>query len=308
MRIDRSLVVAGLATAALSVAGCSTQSNGEATGSADSGVRGAADSAVSSGRALGAVPRAASHAAAVTSLKSAAVYRIKDPAQRRAVISTGDISLTSRDVAGAAADVRRLVRQHDGRVEDQSTQAGRRGSIRSATLTVRVPSARFDGAFAALQHAGHLRYAKSGSEDVTTQVIDVGVRVRAERAGLNRVEALLARAGSIRQILTIEDQITRRQAQLDSLEQRQAYLHDQTSMSTITVTVTRAGRHHARPAHHNGLWAGLVRGWHGLGAAASVALTVLGMVLPFAIPVGVVAVPLWWVRRRRARATKPASA
>ena len=84
-----------------------------------------------------------------------------------------------------------------------------------------------------------LSSASRNSEDVTTEVIDTDVRIRAQTKSLRRVELLLARAQSIRDIVAIEAQLTRRQADLDSLKQRQAYLADQTSMSTVTVYLER---------------------------------------------------------------------
>ena len=88
---------------------------------------------------------------------------------------------------------------------------------------------------AELEKVAQLESSSRNSEDVTTEVIDTEVRIRAQAESLKRVELLLARAQSIRDIVSIEAQLTRRQADLDSLKSRQAYLADQTSMSTITV-------------------------------------------------------------------------
>ena len=51
---------------------------------------------------------------------------------------------------------------------------------------------------------------------------------------------LLDRAQNLRDIVLIESELTRRQADLDSLEHQSAYLADQTSLATITVDIDHA--------------------------------------------------------------------
>ncbi|WP_460790577.1 DUF4349 domain-containing protein [Nocardioides maradonensis] len=223
---------------------------------------------------------------------------------RRSLIHTGDVQLRSRDVAAAAAGVRRTATQYGGRVDDEQTQADA-GRIGSDTLTVRVPSGRFDAAFNAIKGLGTLQSASSSTQDVTTQVIDVGVRVRAQKASLQRIEQLMSRARTLGQVIALESQLTQRQASLNALEQKQAYLKDQTTMSTITVTVDRVRTHGAtakHAKHRTGFVGGLHRGWHALVVSATAVAAGIGAVLPFGIPLLVIGLPLWLALRRRRRA------
>lgn len=226
------------------------------------------------------------------------------PDLERSVIATGTVSLTSDDVSGARREVQRVVDAHGGRVTEESTEAaGGTGPVTGAEgyarLVVRVPSAQFDDAMKALEQVATLRSSTRGSEDVTTQVIDTRVRVRAQEASLQRVEALLAEAEDLKDVIWIESQLTSRQSELDSLKSQQAWLADQTSLSTITVDITDAEVAELPDDEPAGFVSGLRSGVDALAASVTVVLTVLGAVLPFAFLLGALGGPLWLVVRRR---------
>ncbi|MEO5654125.1 MAG: DUF4349 domain-containing protein [Marmoricola sp.] len=226
----------------------------------------------------------------------------------RAVISTGEISLHGKSVAEMRADVLRLVTVWKGTVADEQTDTDRRGQPRDSSLTLRVPSSGFSEAMASLADLGTLDHQSRKSEDVTTEVIDNDARVRAAERSIRQIELLLSKAEKIGDIIVIESNLAQRQADLDSLKSQQAYLADQTSMSTISVYLTRtdsvAGERDAR-----GFLAGLRDGWTALKSATISITTALGAVLPFGATLALVGVPVWMlVRRRRQPAPPPAAA
>ena len=225
--------------------------------------------------------------------------------QTRAVISTGTVTLRSKDVGQARFDVQKVVDAYRGEISDEQTGTDTEGDVDRSRLVIRVPSQFFDEAMRDLGEVADLRSAKRTSEDVTTQVIDIGVRVRAQEKSLERIELLLARAQSLRDIIAIESQLTRRQAELDSLKAQQAYLADQTSLSTITVFLEKQVKPKAEEPDEAGFLAGLESGWTALGRATTVLATGLGAVLPFLVVLRLLGVPGWLLarsllRRRRA--------
>ena len=133
-------------------------------------------------------------------------------------------------------------------------------------------------------------------------MIDNEVRIRAQTKSLERIEALLAQATNLREVVSIESQLTRRQADLDSLKSQQAYLADQTTLSTITVFIERT-QEKKDDKDETGFMKGLSAGWGGFVAAMVGLATVLGFLLPFALVVALIGVPVWMglknVRRRR---------
>lgn len=223
------------------------------------------------------------------------------PARQSAVISTGAVALLSDDVATSRTDVQQVVDLHRGQVTEETTETDDDGDVSHARMVVRVPAAEFATTMDELEQVADLESSSTASEDVTTQVIDTQARIRAQEKSLERVEFLLSRARTIRDIITIEAQLTRRQAELDSLTQQMAWLKDQTSMSTITVHVSAT--HDPRPEDEDdtGFLAGLSSGWDGLTTFATGLATVLGAVLPFAAVLALIGLPVWLVVRRSLR-------
>ncbi len=166
----------------------------------------------------------------------------------RAVISTGQVTLHTKEMAKARAEVIRLVGSWGGAVADEQSTSDDHGRMASSTMTLRVPSNRFDEAMTAFGTLGEVEQQSRKSEDVTTQVIDNDARIRAAERSIRQIENLLSRAEKLGDIIAIESDLARRQADLDSLKSQQAWLSDQTSLSTINLYLSRpaAPRHDPR--------------------------------------------------------------
>ena len=224
---------------------------------------------------------------------------------QKSVIKTGANALRSDDVAQTKFDVQTIIDEHGGEISEEKTETGDDGKVTRSRLVFRVPVAEFDDTLDALGKAAELQSSGSNSEDVTTQVIDTEVRIRAQEKSIERIEVLYARAQSIRDIMAIEAQLNQRQADLDSLKQQQAWLQSQTSMSTITVNLqlTPEKKATTKEKDESGFLAGLAAGWHGLKRVTSGAATALGALLPFAVGILVLALPAWFVTRQIGRAS-----
>lgn len=240
-----------------------------------------------------------------------AVQREEEPPTAPALIKTGNVALRSDDVATARFDVQKIVDTYAGEVAERTTEAGKDGAEARARLVIRVPAARFDDALADLEDIGELLSSNGSTEDVTTQVIDTDVRVQLQRRSIQRISVLLDRATSIRDIVSIERELSRREADLGSLEKRQSYLADQTSMATITVSIELPPVEKVNDTKEDkddeGFVAGLKNGWDAFTTATVNLLTGLGAVLPFALLLLVLAFPARLVVRRVA-ARRPATA
>jgi hypothetical protein len=230
--------------------------------------------------------------------------RPDDGSTARKIIAKGNVSLHSGDVAQTAFDVTELADQHAGEVTERETTTNKDGDVSTARLLLRIPVADFGAVFEELQEVADLTSADSGQEDVTTKVIDTQVRIRAQRRSLARVEALLDRAQSISDIIRIEGQLTRRQADLESLEGRLAYLRNQTSMSTISVNIAltpekkEKQKEEKKEREEAGFIAGLSDGWDAFKDFGTDITTLAGKLLPFAGALVLIGGPLWLLVRR----------
>ncbi len=105
-----------------------------------------------------------------------------------------------------------------------------------------MPVDSFDTARKALSRLGKLTSSSESEKDVTTQVIDTAERVQTLQNSLDRLQRFQRSAKDVDDLIQFEDQITSRQAELQSLKAQQSYLSSQTSMSTITLTLSQPGK------------------------------------------------------------------
>jgi Domain of unknown function (DUF4349) len=223
----------------------------------------------------------------------------------RKVISTGQVTLRAENMGKARSEAIRLVTSWGGSVADEQSSSDKHGRLSESILTLRVPSDHFYEAMSAFSTLGKVEQRSQKSEDVTTKVIDTDARVRAGERSIQQIEALLSRAQKLGDIIAIENDLARRQADLDSLKSQQAWLEDQTSLSTVTVYLFKPVVAHRTTHEAKGFLSGLENGWHALGATTTAALTAFGAVLPFAVLIALFGVPVWWVVRRRRTTSSP---
>lgn len=302
------IITAITMTAAL--AACSSASDSASDGGADMSDEMAASATELAESEPGGATRgdAATGGDTTGSDTTSTVADLRTPPSERAVISTGTVSLRSKDVAEARREVQRVVDAQGGDITDENTETDDEGATSYSRLVVRVPSAKFNAAMVALEEAAEFRSSNRGAKDVTTEVIDTDVRVRAQESSLKRVELLLSRAQSLKDIIWIESQLTSRQAELDSMKSQQAWLRDQTSFSTITVDITAiTEKDKVEEEKETGFLAGLDGGMKAMGASLSAIATVVGALIPFAVLLLVLGLPVWLLVRRR-RTTQPATA
>lgn len=221
---------------------------------------------------------------------------VSQPGVDRTLVRTADLELSATDVRDTVDRARDIAAAEGG-------YAGRE-SVReeSATLALHIPSDRFDHALDALSGLGDVVSREQSAEDVTEQVVDLDSRIATQRASVDRVRALLARAGTVDEIVRIEQEVTTREAELESLLQRRQALAGQVAMSTVTMRVGKTDAPPPPPAQEDrgGFLTGLSDGWGAFLAAGAVTLRVIGAVLPFLVVLGIPAVLAvrWWRRRR----------
>ena len=152
-----------------------------------------------------------------------------------AIIRTGTIDLAVEVFDVAVAKVNALATQNGGYVE--GSQESRQGDYPTASITIRVPSDKFDDLRSGLVKVGDVQSAEISAQDVTGQLVDLEARLknlRSEEAALN---ALLARTTTVEEILAVQPQLFDVREQIEQLDGQRAYLEQQAAMSTLTVIV-----------------------------------------------------------------------
>ncbi|WP_291378030.1 DUF4349 domain-containing protein [Demequina sp.] len=227
----------------------------------------------------------------------------------RAVIITGTLYMTVEDPIVAADRAAGIVKNAGGRIDARSETAPDESYGGSASLTLRIPSSRLDAVVDDLRELGTVDQYSTDSYDVTTEVTDLESRISTLRASTKRIERLLAEAEDISDIITLENELDGRQAELESLEAHQRGLNDQVSMSTIDLSLTTEPVVIVEDDGPETFWDGLTSGWDALATFLTGVLVVIGVLLPWlALMALIFLAVLAAIRVRRSRIARRAPA
>ncbi|MBT9254633.1 DUF4349 domain-containing protein [Phycicoccus sp. MAQZ13P-2] len=292
-------LAAALAAGVLSVtalAACSASDSGASSSAAGGAADAPAASVEARDQAATAVDQQGTDGKAAAGGASAAV--VPAVAERK-LARRADVSLEVGDVARAASTLRAIATRQGGLVvaEEVSSDPAAQGSW--GTITISVPTAKLDATLDEVGKAGKVLSRQTSTDDVTGQYVDTAARVETMKASVERVRLLMGRADKLADVVSLEAELSRRQADLESMEQQLAALDDQVSLSPVTVRLATPDA--AAPTEEpTGFVAGLAAGWHAFTRSVQLVLTLLGAVLPFGVAAAVVLVPLVaWLRRRR---------
>ncbi|MFD3885681.1 DUF4349 domain-containing protein [Streptomyces microflavus] len=153
------------------------------------------------------------------------------------VIRTTELSVEVRSAPKAAAAARSAVESSGGLVATETTERID-DEHETSHLVLRVPQDSYQEVLRELTGSGKLLSRSSNAKDVTDQVVDVESRIATQRASVTRVRELMDKAEKLTDVVTLEGELSSRQADLESLLAQQASLKDRTSLATITLDLT----------------------------------------------------------------------
>lgn len=210
---------------------------------------------------------------------------------RSDVITVGSATVTIDDPVAAASGFTAAVEEKGGRTSysETSTHLDRP----RATVEVRVPAERYQEVVSSLSDFGEVVSQSTRATDVGQERVDLEARRQALQTSVDRLTELMSAAGSVEELLQAEENLTERQAELDSLDAQLAYLADQVALSTLDVTFTVDDEGIRPPNVFERAWRTF------LDSLQMVLIVTVGLLPWLLILAAVVAVVLALVRRRR---------
>ena len=156
----------------------------------------------------------------------------------RNVVKSGSMTMQVDSVDDAEGKARQTAESLGGRV-DRITSADLASPLATMDMTLRIPVAKFEQAMEQLQKLG-TRLAKSVEvEDVTTEIIDFNARLKTMRVQEQLVRTMLARAGTLQDTLTINNDLTRLRAEIEALDAKRRLLESQAAFSTLHLKLVQ---------------------------------------------------------------------
>ncbi len=175
-------------------------------------------------------------------LASPAYERPKTTASdERLIVREGDITLVIEDTRAARETIEGIVAgmSVEGAYVVSSNEWG--GTVDrhpAISMTIRVPVGQFD---AVMDRLAEMAFQVSGrsetAQDVTEEYIDLQNRIESMEVARDRLLEIMAGAGTTRELLDIEKQLTQREADIEALKGRLQYLRETALLSKISITI-----------------------------------------------------------------------
>jgi len=160
----------------------------------------------------------------------------------RKLIRNAEMIIESVNPSETQQKVSLITEAHGGFVvASEAKQRNAEGQLKpetTVTITIRVPAARFDAVVSELRGAGsRVAHDKVTAQDVTEEYIDLEARIRAKQALESQFMEIMKQARTVQDALEVQRQLSDVRAEIERLEGRRRFLENQTSLSTITVTI-----------------------------------------------------------------------
>jgi hypothetical protein len=213
--------------------------------------------------------------------KPAQSTRVDLPASM--LIRTGSASIQVDDLDPAIAKIRQLATQLGGYVANSSI-AGGRDQVRTATLEIKIASDRYDQAIGGLGSIGKVESVNTSVEDVGEEYVDISARVaNAKRLEERLISLLATRAGKLQDVLAVERELARVREEIERYEGRMRYLRTRAAMSTLSVTVHEPYPILGRAPGSNPIVAAFQQAWRNFVGFVAWFIASLGALVPAAV-------------------------
>lgn len=262
--------------------------------------------------------------------------------ERKQAISTESVSLKDADSANTALQAfdRKIIRNANLTVEVTSATDSQRKIVSIAethqgfvvtseatqrtsedrtkpeitvNLVVRVPAAQFNQVMEEIRAVGaRVTQEKVTGQDVTEEFMDLDARIKNQKALEAQFLEIMKRAGKVEDALSVQTQLAEVRTEIEKLEGRRRFLENQSSLSTINVTLQPP----TQIVNATGFWYSVRSAFSdGVDVAVGIVLfliraiiALLPIVVLIVLPLALLAKITIRVVRRRRSTTEPATA
>jgi hypothetical protein len=182
--------------------------------------------------------------------------------QSAKIEQTGTLGLTVK--AGALnrtmARLSAIASGAGGFVASSQTQSGSGAAgTPSGTITLQVPVGNFASVLTQARALGKTSNLTTKATDVTGQYVDLGARIDALEATRQQYLTIMAKATSIGDVLSVQEELDSVQTQIEQLQGQLQLLTSQTAYSTVAISLNEpTAPPHPGPVPESGV----VKSWH----------------------------------------------
>ncbi len=225
------------------------------------------------------------------------------PMVARKIIYNAQVELVVESVSSTADALARLIQESGGYISETDIVSSSE-LRRQATWKVRIPVDRFDAFLGEVTRLGELQKNHLDSQDVTQEYVDLEARIANKQEEEKRLlKHLTDSTGKLEDILAVERELSRVRGEVEQMQGRLRFLANVTALSTVTIVATELKGY--TPPVSPSFATRIIRTFRnsvtGLTEFGENLLLFIVAVLPWLPFAAIVALPLWWFKRRRGR-------
>ena len=181
-----------------------------------------------------------------------------------------------------------------GFVTNSSTEQTK-GRLASGTLTIRVPSDKFQEALTRLRGLGKVTSESQNGQDVTREFVDLEARLRHAKAQEAFFLKLMDQSKTVSDLVQVQQQLANVQLEIEQLQGQINYLKDQTAFSSITTRIFEPIA--AGSPEPKGLGKAMREAWTAFRTVIGGTIVFIGWISPLAL-LGLMGYGVWRLKRR----------
>ena len=170
------------------------------------------------------------------------------------IIYSSDVTLETTEFDDTVSRVEAMIKEWGGWIESSSVNGANFSDIsrgyarsRSASYTLRIPSAKFSSLMSSLSDLGNIPYSHTYTENVTSQYYDVQARLTAYKTQETRLLEMMELAETVEDIVILEDRLTELRYQIESLQSTLNNWDRRVSYSSIYLEIREVREYTPEP-------------------------------------------------------------
>lgn len=150
------------------------------------------------------------------------------------MVYTASIEAETQDYGACSAALEALVEQMGGYLEYASTGSYGDGS-RSGNYTIRIPARQFRPFLKSVGEIGHVVSQDQSADNISERYYDTESRLATQKTKLERLQALLAKAENMEDIITLESAIAETELEIEQLTGSLRHYDSLVDYATVSV-------------------------------------------------------------------------
>lgn len=160
-----------------------------------------------------------------------------EPLQPRREIKNAFLTMNSENIDESIVRLESLASKYNGAL-DQRDVSFLNNTRKVATIKVRIPSESFEDSLREIKSIARVTQESVTTQDVTQEFVDLQAQLRNKQAQEEQIREFFDRAEDVKDLLAIEQSLSRVRGEIEVLEGRLNYLESKTSFSFISLTIT----------------------------------------------------------------------